>query len=111
MPITIKNFESKAVGETLPFTYDATDQLPSGVVPSTCVVTAMVADDSAVADASPSSIVSGSATIASNVASQLITAGTDGAKYLLQFRFTLDDSSILDGYGTLLIDSPSPYTS
>jgi len=110
MPVNIKNFESKSVGETLPFTYDTTKQLPSGVVPSSCVVTAMVADDSAVADASPSSIVSGSTTISGNIGSQLITAGTDGAKYILQFRFTLDDSSVLDGYGALTIDSPSPFT-
>ena len=75
----------KLQGETKTYSFDFTSQLASGETISTQVVTATVYSGT---DASPSSIISGSATASGAVVSQKITAGTVGVIYTLLCTIT-----------------------
>lgn len=100
----VPTMSRKRTTETVPVGYDFTNDLPSGVtVSSAGTTTATVASDSAVADASPSSIINGAASAATPIITQSITAGTDGAKYFLKFIATGSDGETYEGEATILI--------
>jgi len=83
---------AKLVGETVLETFDFLSQLALGETLSTATVTAAVYSGT---DASPSAIVSGSATISGTKVTQLITAGTLGVVYLLTCTVTTSLSQTL----------------
>ena len=84
--------EAKLSGETVIETFDFTSRLTIAETISTAVVTATVYSGT---DASPSSIVSGSATISGKTVTQAITAGTLGVTYLLLCTITTSLSQTL----------------
>lgn len=90
-------FEGKLSGETVIETFDFTSRLSTAETISTAAVTATVYSGT---DASPSSIVSGSATISGQKVTQKITAGTLGVTYLLLCTITtsLSQTLLLSGY-------------
>ena len=97
----------KRVDEDIPASYDFIDDLPSGVtIDSVSTTVATVAPDSAVADGSPSSIISGSAADVGTIVTQKIVDGEDGAKYFLVFKVTGSDGMKYEGEATLLISDP-----
>ena len=102
----IPSFSRKRVDEDVPLSYDFVNDLPSGVsIGAVGTTTATVAADSAVSDASPSSIISGSAADSGTVVTQKIVDGTNGCKYLLVFQVTGDDSMIYQGEAYLLVEN------
>lgn len=76
---------SKVVDDTIDITVDSSFLMATGEAATTAVVTATVFSG---VDASPSSIVNGSATVSVNRVTQSITGGEPGVLYLL--RFTID---------------------
>ena len=89
--------EAKLLGETKIYTFNFVSQLSAAETISTAVVTASVYSGT---DASPSSIVSGSATISGQSVTQKITAGTLGVIYELICTITtsLGQTLILSAY-------------
>lgn len=77
--------DPKLVGETVTETFDFTSRLAASETISTQVVTAVVYTGT---DASPSSIISGSASASGQKVTQKITAGTSGVVYLLTCTIT-----------------------
>lgn len=73
---------------------DFTGKLPTGVAVSSATVAAT--DIEAGTDVSATVLGSTTASVASNVASVLMKAGTDGKRYLIEFTATLDNSDILE---------------
>ena len=103
----VPSLSRKRVDEDIPASYDFVNDLPSGVsISSVGTTVATVAPDSAVADASPSSIISGSGSDSGTVVTQKVVDGTDGAKYFLVFAVTGDDGMVYHGEATLLISDP-----
>lgn len=94
------SFLPKAVGETLIYTVDFASRLAVGVTISTQVVTATVYSGT---DASPSAIVSGSATASGTIVSQKLTAGTSGVVYLTTWTITTSDSQTVVMFGLLAV--------
>lgn len=94
-------FDGKYLGETKTYVFDFTSQLAAGETVSTGVVTATVYSGT---DSSPSSIVSGSATVATPRVSQAITAGTLGVTYFVICTATTSASQtlILGAYLTVI---------
>ncbi len=86
-------FDAKTVGETVNEVFDFTSRLALAETISTAVVTAIVYSGT---DASPSAIVSGSASISGKKVTQAITAGTLGVVYLLKCEITTSLSQTLD---------------
>lgn len=82
----------KLQGATAKYTFDFSSQLGVGVTISTQAVTAAVYSGT---DASPSSIISGSATASGAVVTQAITGGTTGVVYVLTCQITTSDSQTL----------------
>lgn len=82
----------KLLGESKLYTQDFADVLAVGVTISTKTVTASTYSG---IDASPSSIVSGSATSSGSIVSQMLTAGTLGVIYKLLWAITTSDSQTL----------------
>lgn len=78
-------FEGKLLGETVTETFPFLSRLAVGETISTAVVTATTYSGT---DASPSAIISGSATISGSNVTQKITAGTLGVTYLLLCTIT-----------------------
>ncbi len=78
-------FEGKLVSETVIETFEFASRLAASETISTAAVTATVYSGT---DASPSAIVSGSATIAGTKVTQTITAGTLGVVYELVCTIT-----------------------
>lgn len=95
----------KLVGETKLYYFDFSSQIDSGVTLSTATVTAATFSGT---DASPSSIISGSATISSAVVSQKITAGTLGVSYELTCTVTTSDGQTLLMVGVLPVIPKEP---
>jgi len=91
---------AKLLGETKTYTFDFTSALAVGETISTKTVTATVYSGT---DASPSSVVSGSATSSGAVVSQLITGGTLGVLYELLCTITTSASQTLQQVGFLAI--------
>jgi len=85
-------FEAKLLGETVTETFDFTSRLANAETISTAVVTATTYSGT---DASPSAIVSGSATISGKKVLQNVTAGTLGVTYLLVATITTSLSQTL----------------
>ncbi len=103
-PRPVQAFARKRTTETLPLAFDFTNVLPSEVTISSAGTTlATVASDSTVEDASPSDIVSGSASVSGTKVAQTITAGVDGVKYFLKFIANGSDSKIYEGEAGLLV--------
>ena len=86
-------FGSKLSGETAIHTFDFTSRLTSAETISTASVTASVYSGT---DATPSSVVSGSATISGKTVTQPLTAGTEGGTYLLVCQITTSLSQTLE---------------
>ena len=84
---------AKNAGETVIEVFDFTSQLGSSETISTAVVTATVYSGS---DASPSSIISGSAAISGQKVTQKVTAGVEGVTYLLVCAITTSLGQTLD---------------
>lgn len=78
-------FDPKLAGETQTYTFDFTSDLAIGETISTQTVTATTYSGT---DASPSSIISGSASASGAVVSQKITAGVLGTMYELLCQIT-----------------------
>ncbi len=90
-------FAGKYLGETVKVTFDFTSMLASGETISTQVVVATVYSGT---DATPSNIISGSASASGAVVTQAITGGTLGVTYELKCTITTSASQtlILTGY-------------
>ena len=85
-------FDPKYSGETTTRTFDFTSQLAVGETISTQAVAATVYSG---VDASPSSIINGSASASGAIVSQSITAGTEGVIYRLTCTITTSASQTL----------------
>ena len=96
---------NKLSGETKTITFDFSSLLASGETISTQVVAATVYSGT---DASPSSIVSGSATSSGAVVSQVITAGTVGVIYELTCTITTSASQTLLLVGLMAVTPSEP---
>jgi len=95
----------KLQGETQTYTFDFASQLAVGETISTQSVAATVYSGT---DASPSSIISGSASAAGTVVSQKLTAGTVGVIYTLVCTITTSASQTLQLAGYLAITPSVP---
>jgi len=82
----------KLSGETKAYTFDFTSQLSASETISTQSVSAVVYSGT---DASPSSIISGSASASGQKVTQKITAGTVGVTYLLTCTITTSTGQTL----------------
>lgn len=91
---------NKYVSETKTITFDFTSLLASGETISTESCTATVYSGT---DASPSSIISGSATVSGAVVSQNITAGVVGVIYYIACSITTSLSQTLKLVGFLAV--------
>ena len=78
-------FEGKLSAETVIETFDFTSRLAASETISTASVVCTVYSGT---DASPSSVISGSATISGQKVTQKVTAGTEGVTYLLACTIT-----------------------
>lgn len=89
--------EGKILGETANITFNFLSRLGASETISTAVVTASVYSGT---DASPSAIVSGSASISGAVVTQKITAGVEGTIYKLTCTITtsLSQTLVLPAY-------------
>jgi len=94
----------KLLGETKLFSVDFADVLGTATI-STKTVTATTYSGT---DASPSSIVSGSASSSGSIVSQMITAGTLGVIYKLLWAITTSDSQTLQKATFLAISADVP---
>lgn len=97
-------FPAKLSTETHLLTFDFSNDLPAGVTISTQVVTAAAYSG---ADASPSSVISGSASDSSQTVTQLVTGGVSGTTYLLTCTITTSDSQTHAKQGFLSILPPT----
>lgn len=94
------DLDPKLVGETRAYTFDFSNLINPGVTLSGPVVTAAVYSGT---DASPSSIISGSASASGAVVTQKITAGTVGVIYELLCTVTTSDGQTLNKSGYLAV--------
>lgn len=85
-------FDAKQAGSTEPRIFDFTSKLAVGETISTATVTAAVYSG---VDASPSAIISGSASISGAQVTQKLTAGTAGVIYKLTCSITTSASNTL----------------
>jgi hypothetical protein len=92
------SLESKLASATRD--YDFTFTLPAGVTISSASTTATVYSGT---DASPSSIIDGSAAISGAVVTQSIIAGTAGVLYTLLCSATCSDGQVLTLEGVLAV--------
>lgn len=90
----------KLVGETQTYQFDFSADLGEGVTLSSPVCTAAVYSGT---DASPSSIISGSASASGAIVSQKITAGTEGVIYEVTCTVTTSDGQTLQQTGYLAV--------
>jgi hypothetical protein len=83
---------AKFVGETTSVSFNFLSRLAVSETLSTATVTASVYSG---VDASPSAIVSGSASISGSTVTQLVTAGTSGVTYVLLCTVTTSTGQTL----------------
>lgn len=102
---TRQTLPAKFLGETVKYEFDFAGQLAQGETISTATVAAAVYSGT---DASPSSIVSGSASISGSVVTQAITAGVLGVIYELTCTITTSASQTLQMTGYLPIAQKLP---
>lgn len=93
-------FQQKLTGETVNVQFDFASKLGVGETISTQTVAATVYSGT---DASPSSIVSGSASKSGSVVTQAITAGTAGVIYQLVCTVTTSGGQTLQMAGLLAV--------
>jgi hypothetical protein len=98
--MTQAQFMPKLVGETKTLTFDFASNLAVSETISTQSVTATVYSGT---DASPSSVISGSATASGTIVSQKVTAGTSGVMYYLACTITTSTSQTLLQSGFLAV--------
>ena len=96
---------NKYLGELKPITFDFSDLLAVGETISTQVVAATVYSGT---DASPSSLISGSATASGAVVTQKVTAGTLGVIYELTCTITTSNSNTYLQVGLLAVVPKEP---
>ena len=96
-------FQGKLANETIILTFDFTSRLTAAETISTQSVAATVYSGT---DASPSSLISGSASASGQKVTQKITAGTLGVTYLLVCTITtsLGQTLQLSGYIAVIPD-------
>ncbi len=94
---------NKLAGETKSITFDFTSLLASGETISTQVVAASVYSGT---DATPSALISGSATASGAVVTQKVTAGTVGVIYELDCTITTSAGQTLLLSGLLAVIPP-----
>lgn len=95
----------KTSGETVKYQFDFSSRLATSETISTQTVTAAVYSGT---DATPSAIVSGSATASGNIVTQAITAGTAGVTYTLTCTITTSASQTLILVALLTIIPSAP---
>jgi len=83
--MSLVTLRDKYEGETTPYKFDFSKDLDDGESLASAVVTASVYSGT---DASPSSIVSGAASISGNIVTQTITTGVPGVIYQLTCAVT-----------------------
>lgn len=93
-------FETKDPSANFYAVFNFAEFLSAGVTLSSAVVTATVYSGT---DATPSSIISGSASVSSPLATQTITGGTEGVTYYLRCVGTLSDSKVAVRTGYLTV--------
>jgi hypothetical protein len=93
-------FSEKRIDEDKTYSFDFVNELASGETISGATFTATVFLGT---DASPSSIVSGSASTSGTVASQMIVDGVEGVTYLLECEITTSNSQKIHGVGLLKV--------
>lgn len=103
--MTRVELEPKLVGETKTYKFDFLSNLAIGETISTQTCTATVWSGT---DASPSSIISGSASASGSIVSQKITAGTLGVIYELLCTITTSAGQTLQQVGYLAIQPTVP---
>lgn len=96
-------WDPKRTGESVNLTFDFTSRLASGETISTQVVTASVYTGT---DASPSGLISGSASASGAVVTQKITGGVAGVIYYLLCQITTSAGQTLDMEGFLAVVAP-----
>ena len=90
----------KLSGETRTITFDFTSDLAAGETISTETVTASVYSG---VDASPSAVISGSASASGVVVSQKVTGGVVGVTYKLLCSITTSAAQTLDKVGLMAV--------
>jgi len=100
-----QSFDPKLPGETGIVTFDFTSKLAAGETISTKVVAATVYSG---VDASPSAIISGTASASGALVTQTVTAGTAGVIYELLCTITTSLSQTLQLAGLLAVTSMLP---
>jgi len=99
-------FPVKVNTATIPLEVNFISQLSSGEAVTSVVVTASVF---AGVDATPSSVISGTASLSQNTATQIVTAGTPGVIYLLAWAATTNLGNNLIIYGYLSVLNSTPF--
>lgn len=97
---TSLSFPPKLTSSTFTVQFDFISQLAVGETISTQVVTCTVYSGT---DASPSFMISGSATASGTIVSQNITAGTEGVVYYLKCTITTSAGQTLVQTGFLVV--------
>ena len=94
-------FEGKLSAETIIETFDFKSRLAASETISTASTVCTVY---AGTDASPSSVISGAATISGQTVTQKVTAGTEGVVYILACTITtsLGQTLVIDAYLTIV---------
>ena len=100
-----QDFPAKYSGATVALVFEFVSELLPSVTISTQVVTAAVWSGT---DASPSSIISGSASASGTRVTQKITAGVVGVVYQLLCTITTSDGQTLQQSGYLAVISNVP---
>ena len=100
--VIIQCFTTKRTGETLNLSVDFVNLLGSSETLSSA--TTWVATVKSGTDASPSSIISGSAAVSGSLTTQKITAGTDGVVYYLEAAAVTSDAQTLELLCELTVD-------
>lgn len=95
----------KLTGETKTYPFDFSSEIGSGVTLSSPVVTAAVYSGT---DASPASIISGSASASGAIVSQKITAGVTGVIYELTCQVATSDGQTLQQVGLIAVVPKAP---
>ena len=95
-------FAVKAVSETLKLSFDFTSSM---AVTETITARGVAATVYSGVDLTPSSIISGVATVSGKIVSQVITGGTAGVQYLLNCGATTSAGQILVITAYLTVES------
>ena len=92
--------EPKNAGETLSLVFDFASQLIVGETVSSATASCSVYSGT---DATPSSVLSGSATVSGTQVTQKVTGGTAGVTYVISVAATTSASNIITILGYLVV--------